>query len=233
MTHWILKRLGCLLVFCWIGCSSVPQSPLDNDPSNQRNLLLRKFVLFAQNHPDRLWSSQINEKAKAAILDYRSLKKLPSQKFYGESVRSYDLRNKCASDIKTDLLQLGCIQKLDVLKNPQTNSPLLSPQGQTIPMIAFLCPDGGVVRLKPQGDPTSKFKPQPLASKSLRYPFDSKFENFEDEMVKIDNAGNAIPKWPRDLNPEISSPQEQPEWIQGWADDAHTDLKLDCKDQNS
>ena len=212
--------ISLLLALNLICCVSAP--PLDREGR------VKKFVSIAETSPDRLWSPNLSETTHKAISDYQVGKKLSSGKIYGESVRAYDLRNKCASDIDRELKQLGCGKKTDVLKNPHTKSPLLTSSGQTIPMVVFLCPDGGVVRLKPQGDPTSKFKPQPLASKALRYPFDSKFENFDDERVKIDNFGNAIPKWPKDLNPELASSKDQPQIIEGWADDAHTDLKLDC-----
>lgn len=189
---------------------------------------MQKFVSFAETYPDRIWTKEPNAKLKHAIQDYREKKVLASGQIYGAVARNYSLLNKCAEEVQKEMIQQNCKEKTDVLKAPKTNQPLLNQKGQTIPLLVYLCEDGSVVRLKPEGDPTSKFKPQPLASKALRYPFDSKFENFDDEVVKVDNFGNAIPKWTKDMNPELTKPGEQADFIQGWADDAHTDLKLNC-----
>ena len=165
-----------------------------------------------------------HEKVKKAIRDYRARRVVGKDRIYGESVRSLDLRNKTASQVDSQMKALHCPRKEDVLKNPASHTPLQDSSGHSIPMISYLCPDGGVVRVKPEGDPTSKFRPQPHASKSLRYPYDSKFETFDDEIVKVDNFGNIIPKWAKDLNRVYLSDMEQKSFIEGWANDAHTDL---------
>lgn len=208
-----------ILVY-FIACTHVPHST--------RKSNIEKFVMIAQSKNERIWSPHLSSKTIQAISDYNQKKELNSGKIYGDSVRNYDLKNKCPEDIDKDMLQMKCQRKDDVLKNPKTNQPLIAPNQNTIPMISYLCPDGGIIRLKPQGDPTSQYKPQPLVSKGLRYPFNSKFENFDDEIIKIDNFGNAIPKWTKDLNPKLGEPTEQTQFSQGWADDAHTDLKLNC-----
>ncbi len=189
---------------------------------------IQKFVAIVDSQSDSIWSPTISEKLKKSIADYRTHAKLDSGEVYGNSVRSFDLRNRCPSDIDSEMQNRKCARNQDVLKNPYTKIPLLDKQGSAIPMIVYLCPDGGVVRVKPEGDPTSKFKPQPLVSKALRYPNTSKFETFDDEMAKVDNFGYVIPKWVKDLNLEVASGPDQQELIQGWADDAHTDLRLNC-----
>ena len=55
-------------------------------------------------------------------------------------------------------------------------------------------PDGSIVRVKPDGDPTSKFRLQPHASKSVSSPPDGDCRNFEDEGFKADNDENSMPK---------------------------------------
>ena len=214
----------------WGACAST-QNTLSERP-------LTEFVAVIKSHPDQIWSKTISLKTRDTIKDYKRETKLKTGEIYGYSVRTYDLRGKCAKEIDMDMQKLKCLRKDDVLKNPDTKQPLLTTKKEhsvpgavpmTIPMISYLCLDGGVVRLKPEGDPTSKFKPQPLASKALRYPFDSKFENFDDEIVKVDNDGNVIPKWIKDLNVAEIPREDQSDFIKGWADDAHTDLKMDCK----
>ena len=131
------------------------------------------------------------------------------------TARNYSLAGKSAGGIRADMERRGCPLKADVLREPKRNQPVLY-QGRTVPMWAFLCPDGGVVRVKPVGDPASGYRPQPHASKGLRYPYDSKFEGFADEIVKIDDRGAAIPKSRADLGPKAP--------LDGWADDGHTDV---------
>jgi hypothetical protein len=193
-----------------------------------REFPIQKFVTIATSQPDSIWAPTINEKLKISIADYRSQAKLNTGETYGNSVRSLDLRNRCASDIDLEMQNKKCVRNQDVLKDPYSKKPLLDNRGSSIPMVVYLCPDGGVVRVKPEGDPTNKFKPQPLVSKALRYPYNSKFETFDDEVAKVDNFGNIIPKWTKDFNLGIAHASDQEELIQGWADDAHTDLKLNC-----
>jgi hypothetical protein len=130
--------------------------------------------------------------------------------------------------MESALSKMKCQKKEDVLKNPQTHDPLRDSDGHTIPMIVYLCDDGGVFRFKPKGDPTNRFRKDPDASKSLRYPSDSLFENFDDEVIKVDNSGHAVPKWPKDLNLADIDEKNRAAVIQDWANDAHTFIKLDC-----
>lgn len=209
-----------LILLTPLACSSLTTSPKKD--------FIEEFTTLAHFKNDQIWSPVLSSKTRQAIYDYNHKKKLNSGKIYGNSVRHYDVRNKCPTDIEQEMVQLGCQRKEDVLKDPKTNKPLMTHQLQTIPMVAFICPDGGVVRLKPQGDPMNKYRAQPSVSKVLRYPFNSKFENFTDEVAKIDNFGNIIPKWAKDLNPNLGKLDEKSKLVQAWADDAHTDLRLDC-----
>lgn len=192
--------------------------------------LAEQFAQIASQQPQNIWSQHLDSKTTRAISDYLGHRKLRSGKIYGESVRTLDLRGKCPEDLKKTLQQQQqCLLQNDFIKNSRTHAPMLDSQGQKIPMLVYLCPDGGVVRIKPSGDPTSRFRPQPHASKALRYPFDASFESFDDERVKIDHSGNPIPKWAKDLNPELSLPNGREELVESWAEDAHADLGLDCR----
>ncbi len=215
--------LNAMTVFAliFLGCNTAPQ--------NHRGGLQGNFLEVLSAHPEQVWSPSLSLEAKQAIADYRLKKKLPNGEIYGASVRAYDLRDKCFSEIDQEMKKLECKRKEDVLKDPKTKNPLKTGSGKTIPLIVYLCSDGGVVRVKPAGDPTSKLRSQPLTSKALRYPYNSKFDNFDDERVKVDNFGNAIPKWTKDMNPSLVHSKESGDIIEAWADDAHTDLKI-CSD---
>ncbi len=175
-----------------------------------------------------LWSSEISEKVKLTIQDYQTQKKISQDHYYGNSMRNLDLRNLCPQDIDAKMKALSCPRTEDVLKEPKHHTPLKTKDGKTILMIVYTCPDGGNVRVKPNGDPTSRFRPQPQVSKSLRYPYDSKFENFDDEVVKVDNEGQLLPKGIQDLNLKNVNEEDKETYIKKWADRAHTDLRSDC-----
>ena len=106
--------------------------------------------------------------------------------------------------------------EIDVIREPLKNQPSLF-HGSPVPLWIFLCPDGGVVRVKPKGDPTSPFRTWVHGNKSLRFPYDSKFDGFSDEAVKIDFAGNAVPKSRAELGPQ--------NLLMGWVESSHADLR--------
>jgi hypothetical protein len=83
--------------------------------------------------------------------------------------------------------------------------------------ILFACPDGGLVRLKVNGDPCNRLRPQPHGVKSVRYPHDGDPKDFSREAFKVDHDGNPIPKSPAMLNRAL-----EPD---GWAEAAHADLR--------
>lgn len=139
---------------------------------------------------------------------------------YGDTVRYLNLRGESAKSLKSIMNTLHCPLTEDVIRDPQKNEPVMDKSGHTSPIWIWTCPDGGIVRAKPDGDPTSKYRPQPHASKALRYPVDgSKAVSFNDETAKIDNEGHILPKWTKDLNTTDS------EAVNAWANATHTDLK--------
>lgn len=176
----------------------------------------RDFDNFQKLHPSEVFARTIDQKTRDCLEAYQLCKKLSNGLHYGDTVRQYELRNKTLAEVRKDMKKMKCAFKEDVIRDPGSNQPKLYRQ-HTIPIWIFLCADGGVVRVKPKGDPTNQFRPQIHGSKSLRYPFDAKFENFSDEVVKIDPEGNAIPKSRADLAPQ--------HLVSGWSADAHSDLK--------
>ena len=81
--------------------------------------------------------------------------------------------------------------------------------------------------MKPKGDPTNAKNPKPNAVKAMRYFGVEKYQNFNDEAFKVDNAGLPIPKWQKDLNTDLPELKEKSraQFIEDWAKDAHTLLK--------
>jgi hypothetical protein len=173
------------------------------------------FLAYVRQSPAEVFSTEVGPKVEKTVRAYAIRERLPNGRAYGDSVRSYSLLGKSSTGIRADMSAKGCPLREDVLRAPATNLPIIY-AGKTLPLWIFLCPDGGFVRVKPMGDPTNSHRTGVHGSKGLRYPYDSKFENFEDEVVKVDNAGNAVPKSIRDLKPK--------NLIDGWAADAHSDL---------
>jgi hypothetical protein len=120
-------------------------------------------------------------------------------------------------EVEESMKQFECKKRVDVLRGLD-NQPYTTPKGNTIPLWVWMCTDGTIVRIKPFGDPTSKFNRKPHGSVALRYPCDAPYNSFDDEMMKVDTNGNPIPKWARELD------SKDPEVIETWAHAAHFSL---------
>jgi hypothetical protein len=217
----LLKFAPLFFIFSSVFVSSctslLPRSDLEK---NQKT-----FFEFQKKNPDLIWNSHLSPKTRAALKEYQNHQHLKNGLIYGDSVRHLNLKGKSASSIDEELQKKDCLKRSDFLQNSKTHAALLDSHGKKIPFLVYLCPDGGVVRIKPIGDPTSQHRPQPHASKSLRYPADAPFLSFDDEIVKVDNQGFPVPKWAKDLNLDAGGKAfPPPQLLEGWAEDAHTDL---------
>lgn len=181
---------------------------------------LRQFDDLLQEHPTQIWSPDIGQKLKSAIHDYNAHTKLKNGLIYGDSVRRYSLKGKCAANIEKDMKRLGCKKQIDVIREPKENQPILTSSGITTPIWQFVCADGGVIKIKPQGDPMSKHTPFPHGSRTLRYPANTLYRDYRDEVAKISEDGHIIPRSPSDLKPKYL--------VNGWSQDAHIPLE-ECK----
>lgn len=161
-----------------------------------------------------IWASSISNQTRDALDDFNNRKKLENGRIYGEFARNLKLSGKSLEQLETLAQKEDCVKTEDFIRDASSNEPL-SHKDKNITMVFFICPDGTSIRVKPSGNPLSRYRPWPHSSKSLRYPADADATQFSNEALKIDNEGNAVPKWPRDLAPDID-----PAW---WAEDAHTD----------
>jgi len=154
------------------------------------------------------------------------LKAYSSDKSYGASVRKVNPKGKTVEQIEGELKPFKCKKEIQKVKGPG-NAVIVAADGNTIPMVTFICPDGGAIRMKGLGESTSKFRPQPNAVKALRWPRNGPFENFDHEVVKVTAAGKIVPKYPKDVNAASISlnPNVQKVGLDLWANLAHTDIK--------
>lgn len=195
-------------------------------PAAPKNPLARLFQpaptpgfnqILAKN-PQAVWSKELSPFTKAALMAYQ-------QGRVGNSVRGLDLRGLSAGAIRAQLLRRGFKMERTNLRDFKTGQPLVDPEtGEPIPMEVWCHPDGGMVRLKPQGDPTNKHRPQPHVSVSVKYPPDASGHDFNHEAFKLDYAGNPLPKWAKDANNPYGDTPAGKQFLDDLADRTHTNL---------
>jgi hypothetical protein len=191
---------------------------------NKIKRLTYVFLLFScttapVNHSNKFaFIEDLSNNTSASLRDYQEHRKLPNGVEYGSFVRTIQLRGESADSLKKKLSQAPCQLREDLIREPKNNEAIKDQNGKTSPIWIWTCHDGGVIRIKPQGDPTNRFRPQPHGSKALRYPPTGTTQGFQDETLKLDETGNPLPKWPKDLR------STDPQVIQDWADASHIDL---------
>lgn len=185
------------------------------------------FSSVLERQPEKVWSPKLDSKTRVSLNAYQQHLKLPNGLIYGEQIRSLQLRNLCQSEIMAWAKKNSCQLKTDFVKHPQSNEPKTDRKGNTIPLLSWICQDGGVIRMKPLGDPTSQYSSRPEAVKAMRQFGSDQYANFSDEAFKVDDAGLAIPKWPKDLNLELPGlrKEDRQAYLDEWASDAHSPLK--------
>lgn len=152
--------------------------------------------VLAKN-PGEVWATNLTPRMEAALAAYRAGK-------LGESVRELDLRRMNVAQCRETLKAKGFTVEQGHITDVRTGKPAVHPEtGEAIPMEIWTHPDGGMVRIKPEGDPTSKFRPQAHLSKSVKYPPDASGHDFNNEAFKVDAEGRALPKWPKDAKPTV------------------------------
>lgn len=203
--------------------AQVPPTPASkpaDDYACERAHLFKDF--FAAN-PDRIWSPHISPATRQAVRDFQSRKRLGAPAFltYGQSVRHLNLALESPDGIDSTLRAKAFARFDDCVRDPKTKQCKSGKDGRPIPMTVYIHPDGGMIRVKPRGNPTDRFRPQPDVVIAVRYPYDADYQDFDKEGFKIDAEGRALPKWPKDLyNPYEGTPRGAA-YADGWGDAAH------------
>ena len=128
-----------------------------------------EFSQVQERRPELIWSKKLDPKLRDSLDAYEQHKPLPNGVPYGSIIRKLRLDRLCTDQIEAWAKGHGCARKNDVTKSTENGIPILDPSGKPIPLVEFLCQDGGVVRMKPKGDPTSAKNPKPNAVKAMRY----------------------------------------------------------------
>ncbi len=177
------------------------------------------------DHIKAIWSPNIPPEVQQALQEFEERHHLKTGEIYGDSVRTLHIEGKTAKQLEADLLQKGFAEKHDFIRDPVTHEPIRNTSGEKMIMDIFTSHDGGMVRVKPMGDPINRFRPQPQAVKAVLYPPNASPENFDFEAFKVDADGTALPKWEKDFSGLIdkNTPAGR-ELLDGWADDTHINL---------
>jgi hypothetical protein len=160
-------------------------------------------ITKSHNDPEGVWdqeSLKSNPKLKQHLDDFEADKA-------GKSVKDIDVSGKSPEKLHEELMEKGFKHTREPLKAGQdaTGNQLYKKSDGTrttdandpenVPHDIYTHPDGGMVRVKPEGDPGAGNRPEPHVSKSVL--FDSKNgTGFENEAFKVTNSGQAVPKSP-------------------------------------
>jgi len=137
-------------------------------------------------------------KAKAAVLMFlRGDIHTSTGKPLGQSVKKLKLSGKNGLEIDRYLTGRGFKKHSRVLR--MDGELILDAHGQPAPHHIYLHPDGGMVRVKPIGDPSStnptRIASHPHVVKAVRYP-PSASHAWKHESFKVDGQGRPIPRTP-------------------------------------
>lgn len=162
--------------------------------------------------------------AGEAMRTYKAKRVLPNGYVYGNSVRRLVLDGLPLQHIDALLTSSGFTREVTVLRHPESDNPIRV-HGKTIPIHIYVHPDGGTVRIKPRGVPTSALMPQPHLVKSLRWPYDAPGDGFANEALKVDRDGTALPRIRAELRIRPGVPRKT--FVTQWAHRAHVDLVVE------
>lgn len=157
-----------------------------------------------------------------ALKGYLKGESCPNGMRFGQVAKNLHFTVPTLEEVEEMMKNYDCKKRVDVLRGLD-NKPYKTRRGNTIPLWVWSCAEGTVVRVKPFGDPTSKFNRKAHGSVALRYPCDAPYNSFEDEMLKVDNNGNPIPKWARELD------SKDPEVVESWGHAAHFSIIVTTK----
>lgn len=149
-----------------------------------------------RHDPAIAWGA-VSPRVAKALAAYR-------QGALGASVRRLDLSGKTAQAVRAELAGRGFRPEPGVLKDAGSGKPVLDPvTGKPVPMEVWAHPDGGMVRIKPEGDPTSAHRPEPHLSVAVLYPPGASGHDFANEAFKVDAEGTPLPKWANDARTPV------------------------------
>lgn len=178
------------------------------------------FQEILAKNPAMIWSTALTPRTEQALKAY-------ARGILGKSVQQMDLRDKTSQEVRQELTKRGFQREMGVIKDVRTGQPVINPKtGKAVPMEIWTHADGGMVRLKPDGDPTSRFRPQAHLSISVLYPPGASGHDFNNEAFKIDHNGRPLPKFAEHArNPYAAASPAGKKFFDDLASQTHVNLK--------
>lgn len=185
--------------------------------ANDQNMGFQEIL--AKN-PAMIWNTQLTPRTEQAITAYK-------RGLLGKSVQQMDLRNLTAREVGAELTKRGFQKEMGTIKDVRTGKPVINPAtGKPVPMEIWTHADGGMVRIKPEGDPTNRFRPQAHLSISVLYPPGSSGHDFNNEAFKVDHHGRPLPKFAEHArNPFAAASPAGKKFFDDLASQTHVNLK--------
>jgi hypothetical protein len=188
----------------------------------QKAAIDRKQFLGFWSKGGSVWSSTAAEKRKwATAFKQGERLKLNGYRPYGASVKSLNLNGKSIRTLEQDLPKRG-FKRFDDVVRDSNGKPIPGDDGKPVKQIIFVHPDGGMVRIKPYGQPGSPSllrKTEPHAVKAVMKPGSAltDYNKLDHEYFKVDNQGNPWPAFPNDVSAEAWNLYKD-----GWAEVVHS-----------
>ena len=179
----------------------------------------QNFAELLRANPAQVWNTQTTARTRVALAAFHRGE-------LGASVKGLSLQGLPAAAVRQQLRAAGFKLEMGAVMDFRTGKPVINPAtGRPVPMEIWSHADGGMVRIKPEGDPTSQFRPQPHLSVSVKYPPDASGHDFNNEAFKVDAAGNPLPKWAKDAaNPFGEHTPAGKQFLDDLAARTHLDL---------
>jgi peptidoglycan hydrolase-like protein with peptidoglycan-binding domain len=158
-------------------------------PSSQEaagKKLASQDVAKGHNSPDGVWDQNVLQKNKA--LKKRLDDFAAGEKSSGQSVKKLEVSGKSAEQLHQELTQKGFKWHREKLGGVVDGDTLYN-----TPHDVYKHPDGGMVRVKPEGRPGDVYRPEPHVSKSVLENPNGGTE-WKNEAFKVTNDGHAVPK---------------------------------------
>lgn len=188
-------------------------------PAAPRLLAPASFAEVLRQNPAQVWNTELTARTRVALAAFHRGE-------LGSSVKKLNLQGLPVAAVRERLTAGGFTREMGVVMDVRTGRPAVNPTtGRPVPMEIWSHPDGGMVRVKPEGDPTSQFRPQPHLSVSVKYPPDASGHDFNNEAFKVDFQGHPLPKWAKDAaNPHGAQTPAGKQFLDDLAARTHLDL---------
>ncbi len=229
-----LRSFSFLYLFFLASCSLGSETQVLVDPIRvQKERMLSEQEAYKQAEKvfadlflkDALFNVQVTQNTVFALKDMKMGKRLPNGFIYGATALNYRFVNEPLEDLVQRLRKMGMSEDKGFVKRLGRYEDLQNTKGEKIPMLFFTHPDGSVIRIKTEGNPSNPYVSWPNLTISIRYPYNASIDDFSNETVKLDGKGHILPKTVDELVRPFPEGSRELEIFQSlWSRNAHLRL---------